>query len=669
LNRLSYLDFDLLFENLGEEYEARVLASPAGQAISRFTLPFGPVEIENLLLRVGRARRRVRRLESPEMEAARIFGSRLFTAVFNGEVLSCLRGSQAENARQGSGLRLRLRLSATPELGNLPWEFLYDPTRGQFLSLSTETPVIRYLELAQQIPPLPLHPPLQVLVMISSPQDYPQLDVEKEWARLNEALADLVARGLVALTCLDKATLGELQRLLRRGGYHIFHFIGHGAFDERSQDGVLLTEDEQGRGRLVSGFDLGTLLHDHRSLRLAVLNACEGARSSLNDPFAGSAQSLVQKGLPAVVAMQFEISDEAAITLAHELYGALADGFPADAALAEARKAVFAQDNDVEWATPVLYTRVPDTHVFQVESASAALHDVVGQFFNRGVEAASQADWQAAAGYFEEVLRLWPEHREAAVRLDAAREKLALEQKAGPNLAAPSAGGIETRNPAGQPEPLEWGALQADPASNFSTPQPAPKTKVPARAPAPAGPQPLQRADRSRTLILAAGAVGVLLAAFLLFRWLYPPSTPTAEAQPTQPSQPLETSAPISAEEQEPQVPLTGVNSLEELEALLLEANVRLSEPEDLERTRSYFTGPDAPYHRLAVAVLQVLDGRRFIQPVNLDIVDKWYTQAAGSGYAYGDSLDLELVEQSLIDAHNDYYVDDATSLESLIEP
>ena len=106
---------------------------------------------------------------------------------------------------------------------------------------------------------------------------------------------------------------------------------------------MLLLEDEQGRGRPVSGADLGVILHDARTLRLAVLNACEGARTSASDPFAGTAQSLVQQGIPAVIAMQFEITDEAAITFAQSFYAALVDGYPVDAALAEARKAIFAR--------------------------------------------------------------------------------------------------------------------------------------------------------------------------------------------------------------------------------------------------------------------------------------------------------------------------------------
>jgi tetratricopeptide (TPR) repeat protein len=106
-------------------------------------------------------------------------------------------------------------------------------------------------------------------------------------------------------------------------------------------------------------------------LRVAVLNACEGARSSKQDPFAGSAQTLVQQGIPAVIAMQFEIADDVAQTFAHELYGALADSYPIDAAVTEARKAIFAMGREIEWATPVLYLRAPDGRIFDVDRSAA----------------------------------------------------------------------------------------------------------------------------------------------------------------------------------------------------------------------------------------------------------------------------------------------------------
>jgi hypothetical protein len=259
-----------------------------------------------------------------------------------------------------------LRLG-TSELTDLPWEYLYNSESGMFLCLTKETPLVRYLDLTEPVRQLPVKAPLRILAMISSPSDYPDLDVSREWTKLNEALGGLMASGHVTIDLVDGATLEALTQQLQRKEYHIFHFVGHGAFDALANDGQLIFEDPSGRGSALSGADLGIILHDHDSLRLAVLNACEGARTSRTDPFSGAAQSLVRQGIPAVLAMQFEITDEAAITLAHEFYTSVAKGNAIDHALAVARRSIFSKRNDVEWGTPVLFMRSADGRVFKID--------------------------------------------------------------------------------------------------------------------------------------------------------------------------------------------------------------------------------------------------------------------------------------------------------------
>lgn len=366
---LSYLNFDLNFEVNPDGYLVRVTDSPAGQAVAPFVFPFEPLEFENFLLRLGQRSSGTRRVDSPEMELSKQFGGRLFDALFDDDVRAALRSSIAESERRGAGLRIRMRFGGAPELADVPWEYLYDSGANRFLSLSRETPLVRYLDLTRPVEPLRVDTPLRVLVMISDPTDYARLDVEAEWQRLNSTLAPLQSQGLVEVTRLDQATLLELQRLLRSRQFHIFHYIGHGVFDERADDGFLVLEEENGRGRLVGGQYVGTLLADHRTLRLAVLNSCEGGRASRHDPFSGAAQSLIQQGLPAVVAMQFEISDDAAVTFAQEFYMALAAGYSVDGALAEGRRAIFATKTNAEWGIPVLFMRAADGRIFDVRAA------------------------------------------------------------------------------------------------------------------------------------------------------------------------------------------------------------------------------------------------------------------------------------------------------------
>lgn len=368
----EYSDFDIAIEAVADgRYRIRVIDSPVGRARAEFELPFSSLELDNFLLRVGRPRRGVRRLESPEATAARDFGRKLWETVFTGDVAVAWQRSTDQVDRDGRGLRVRLRLDDAPDLSDLPWEYLYQPTDDRHLVLSAWTPLVRFIDLPRPAPPLAVTPPLRLLAMVSSPSDYPTLDTEAEWNKLNESLADLETAGLVEITRLEQATLSELQRALRKTRFHIFHYIGHSGYDEAASDGVLMLETDSGRARKVTGRELSTILSDARSIRLAVLNSCEGARASAHDPFSGSAQSLVAGGIPAVVAMQFEITDEAAIVFSHELYAAVADGYPIDAAVAESRRAIFGAGNDVEWGTPVLYMRSGDGRIFDI----GARHD------------------------------------------------------------------------------------------------------------------------------------------------------------------------------------------------------------------------------------------------------------------------------------------------------
>ncbi|MCB0184825.1 MAG: CHAT domain-containing protein, partial [Caldilineaceae bacterium] len=146
---------------------------------------------------------------------------------------------------------------------------------------------------------------------------------------------------------------------------HVLHFIGHGLYDKEESEGQLLFENSQRQGHVVPAKAVALLLHNHPSLRLAYLNACEGAIADQGNVFAGVAQTLVQQGVPAAVAMQDEISDAAAIEMARTFYTALATGRPVDAALSHARVALATRDND-EWAIPVLFSRSPDNRLFDL---------------------------------------------------------------------------------------------------------------------------------------------------------------------------------------------------------------------------------------------------------------------------------------------------------------
>ena len=104
-----------------------------------------------------------------------------------------------------------------------------------------------------------------------------------------------------------------------------------------------------------------------------LLNSCEGAKGGKLDIYSSTAAILVRRGIAAVLAMQYEITDRAAIEFSRTFYRALAYGLPIDAAVAAARAAVNIEvNNSLEWGTPVLYMRSPDGVLFELAALPAA---------------------------------------------------------------------------------------------------------------------------------------------------------------------------------------------------------------------------------------------------------------------------------------------------------
>ncbi len=366
------LNFDLLINKEGAEFVARVTGSPTGEASTRFPAPLEAFEAQNLRLMIVRSRGAIRGIDARSATLARDIGERLFRGAFREDVLASYTSSLRLAEQQNAKLRIRLRLTDA-ESAQLPWEYTRDPSSGgNFIALDLDTPLVRYMEVPKPAPRLHVEGPLRILAVISAPTDREGLNAETEWANLQRALAPLVQSGRVDLKRLSSSTFSALESELLREDHHIFHFIGHGGYDPQTQDGMLVFTKDDGTSSVIASDQLGAILGDENSLQLAVINACEGAVSEGKDIFAGTAQRLVGHGVPAVVAMQAEITDDAALAFSERFYEALAGGHPVDEALVRARKAIFTQPNLLEWATPVLYMRSGDGQLFDVAPAAVS---------------------------------------------------------------------------------------------------------------------------------------------------------------------------------------------------------------------------------------------------------------------------------------------------------
>jgi hypothetical protein len=227
-------------------------------------------------------------------------------------------------------------------------------------------PLVRYLKVLAPRQPLRVAMPLRILGMVARPGDQHALDAKEEQQRLQAALAGLQREGLVELRWVAGQTYSDLEDALDEGPWHVFHFVGHGGYDWVADEGILALADETGRTHAVGADDISRLLADHHPLRLVVLNACDTGQGSAADAFSSTAAALIRREIPAVVAMQFEITDSAAIRFAQTFYQHVAKFRPVDDSVTRARRALrLAKKDTLEWGTPVLYLRASDGRIFE----------------------------------------------------------------------------------------------------------------------------------------------------------------------------------------------------------------------------------------------------------------------------------------------------------------
>lgn len=364
MTRIQTLELLLVVDKTDEGYVALVRQSPAGQGQTRFVNPLAPRDLAGFWAALSQLPRGGH--PTPELAARiRAAGQQLFDAVFRGEVLGCLRASFDIARMEQASLRIHLDLSTVPELETLPWEYLYNAERSEYLSLAPAAPPARYIGFQHRILPLKAPTPLRTLVMASGPSSFARVQVDQEWLSLLDTVDFLGASGKMVLERLQKPTLLDLQRRLRQTEYHILHYIGHAQFDKTTGEGQLVFEDEMGRSRLVGGQHLGALMRDHYGLRLIILAG--PTRSQVDTEyraFLHVARSLVQRGMAAVVAPQFAMPHTAWLTLMRELYTRITQLEPVDAALVQARLHMGQKEGGPYWGAPVLYTRCADGCLF-----------------------------------------------------------------------------------------------------------------------------------------------------------------------------------------------------------------------------------------------------------------------------------------------------------------
>ena len=370
---MHYRNFDLdlfSYEYLGEteRFHVRVVQSPAGR--QKYS------DAETVTLHAD-LRGQLSELEQQDLDPKDLIdlGRHLADLMLPPRVRSYLSRS-LERIAEDEGIRIRLLIDSCA-LADIPWEYAYiappdggtdeQSTEG-FLALDRRFSLVRCETLGESPPRLePIERPVQVIAVLANPEvpGFPTLDLEAERQSIETALAE---NEEFNTTFFSQATLSTFEAALTRD-CHVFHFAGHGMFQTEPSEspgklqgkGFLILVAEAGRLEAFPADLLAANLRG-RGVRLAVLGTCEGGRRDAVNAWSGIAPALNRTGIPAVVAMQYTISDKNAIAFMRRLYTALAAGQSIDAAVSDGRLAILnrGQEAGQDWGTPVLYLRADE---------------------------------------------------------------------------------------------------------------------------------------------------------------------------------------------------------------------------------------------------------------------------------------------------------------------
>ena len=218
---------------------------------------------------------------------------------------------------------------------NLPWQ------------IATEERQLLAIAKSSKKDMLPHQPsigyPLKVLVMVASPVGVTRLAYEEEELQLLRAFSPLMSQGLAQVHFTDDGSLENLAEKLNENKYHILHFTGHGSYHE-GQGSLALEDPISGKLKEASALEFNEILakadlKGHRP-ELVVLSACQTAVGVEAGDLTGIADTLMQGGMPSVIAMSASILDNCAARFAAKLYAELSNGFPLPNAFQDARLAV-----------------------------------------------------------------------------------------------------------------------------------------------------------------------------------------------------------------------------------------------------------------------------------------------------------------------------------------
>lgn len=289
------------------------------------------------------------------------YGEKLSEQLFSDENIR-LSWARTIAAIESRGLELRLRLligSSAPELHALRWELLQDPQNQQTLATSEKILFSRFMR-SRDWRPVNIRPKaaLKALVAVAAPSniaEYQLAAVDRD-GEIQRACDSLQGIEVSILGRDQPLTADELMAALRQP-LDILYLVCHGALQRQGLP-ILYLQNKNGEVDVVKGADLARRVGElSQPPRLLVLASCESAAVAGSDATAALAPRLADAGVPAVLAMQGNISMITIETMMPVFFRELLKDGQIDRALAVARSQDAVQNNSDHWM-PALFLRL-----------------------------------------------------------------------------------------------------------------------------------------------------------------------------------------------------------------------------------------------------------------------------------------------------------------------
>lgn len=364
----TYFRFRVTVEQQGSAVRIHS-EDPQGATLRDFT---NPLELPASLVHLTEQAARLRRSSRTQNELDAL-GEALFEALFPDNVYSSLREHYGKlQADQVLRLELDLDEAHLPQVAALPWELLRAPmgTGHPAVNWCTDLKVVLSRRRLLDNPALPitLTEPLRIQLVVSAPQDKDLGTVEYEsvLAALQTLARDHPREIAAPPPPLFNPTLTTLEQEVETQKPHVVHFIGHGRLKRlRKQQVAQLAFVGPGKTAVWEDDEsVGDVLGKHQ-IAMVLLQACESGAAGSAEAFVGVASQIVQQNVPVVIAMQFPITNDAAVAFAETFYERLGVLEPVDMAAQKSRRVLRQKyKNSRDYAAPVLYMRVRDGQLF-----------------------------------------------------------------------------------------------------------------------------------------------------------------------------------------------------------------------------------------------------------------------------------------------------------------